>query len=294
MPLWVYNIRKDHLVLIAWTHIRYSFRGASGLVFVLFALVGGLMIASMLIDPIEKLQEQTGNSSEELIQQFVVEIGRPALKWSLNADEQQTEYLLMQKPAIVSAFLLMLMLGLPFIVSLGSFNQLSGDIGNKGLRYLLLRTERINLFLGRFIGTYLLNLVVFFSLIVIVLLYLIFKAGFYPTGEVVYWMLQGFTNIGIYALPYVALCAWISAAIDSPFGSLVLGLLIIGIWPIFVALAQKASPHAQYMNYVMPWGYKYWLLHPQTARWLLGMTVMLGFTAVFLLLGIRHFQKRDV
>ena len=42
---------------------------------------------------------------------------------------------------------------MPFVISFLAFNQISGDVQNHGLRYLLLRTARCNIFFGRFIGT---------------------------------------------------------------------------------------------------------------------------------------------
>jgi hypothetical protein len=291
----VYHLRADHLRLIAASSVKHGIRGGAGLVFTLLTLVAGLSIAAMFITPIEAIQAKaSGAPPGQVLHQVVDELGKPAVQWALSADDAQVEYLTETKPAIVSAILVVLLFALPFLVSFGAFNQLAGDIQHKGLRYVLLRTERINLFFGRFLGTYVFTLIVLLVLTLILLLYLVFKTAFYPAGEVATWLLQGYLALALLALPYAALCAWISAATDSPFVSLVIGQLVIGFYPLFVYLASKSQPAARFAGYLMPWALKYDLLHHSPARVGAAAVAMLGFTAAFLLLGARTFQKRDL
>jgi hypothetical protein len=291
------GLRTRHIQLIAWTHIRYSMRGGTGLVFVFLALVAGLGIAGAIMDPLTLIEKEMDQPAQQMMDQVIDTVGRPVIAWVVDDDQEQASYLISEQPALVSVFLLILVIGLPFLVGLGSFNQLSGDIGSRGIRYLLLRTERVNLFLGRFIGTYLFSLAVYGLVMAVVLIYLLIKVHFYPPGELILWMGRGFLAVCLLSMPYTALCAWISAGVDSPFGSLgslVFNQLIIGFWPLLVSMAKRAWEHASYLHYLMPWGYKYWLLHPSPVLFLICVAVMLAFTVVFLVLGLRHFQKRDL
>jgi hypothetical protein len=295
----VYHLRGSHLNLIARQHARYSIRGGTGLVFTFLTLVTGLIIASVFIDSIGNIQksmERSGEKSDQkqVMDQVVNEIGRPAVKWAIGGDATQTTYLVDKKPALVSAVLIVLLFALPFLAAMGSFNQLSGDIGSKGLRYLLPRTERANLFFGRFIGTYIFVLLVLALLMAVVLLYLVLKAKLYPAGDVTWWMLRGYLAMAILALPYVAFCSWFSAMIDQPFGTFAVTQAGVGIVPFLVAMAPSSVTWTKYLNYVMPWPWRYDLLHPSPVKFLTATAVMLGFTAAFLFLGARHFQKRDL
>ncbi len=295
----MYHVRSGHLNLISRTHVRYSIRGGAGLVFVFLSLLCGLLIANVVISPVEgiqKIQEKSGQSTDtrEILDEVVDKVGYPAVTRFAGASDEQADYLLKEKPALISAFIIVLIFFLPFLISLGAFNQTSGDIANRGLRYQLLRTERPNIFLGRFIGTFLFSLIVLAILVGVVMAYLVFKARFYDSGSVVLWLAQGYLAMAIYSLPWVALCAWVSTGIDSPFGALVIDQLLIGFWPILVYMAKGALPAAGNLGYLMPWGWKWWLVHPSPLHWLVGTVVMLAFTALFLWLGLRHFQKRDL
>lgn len=293
------GLRGSHVKLIALSAARNSVRHGSGLGFLFLALFAGLIVANAFISPVEdfhKVSPATGGGDDvrDLVDQVVEEVGKPAIRWALGMDEEQVEYMVVRRPAIVSAILLVLLILLPFLVSFGAFNQLTGDIRSRGLRYLLLRTERSNLFLGRFLGTYVFTVLVLFALVLVVLLYLVLKARFYPTGDVVAWMAIGFAALAVFALPYVALCAWISAASDSPFVSLVISQLVIGFVPLIAYMAGKVEPKLAYLSYAMPWGFKFKLLHPAFVQFGGAALAMLAFTAVFLWLGAWSFQRRDL
>jgi len=293
------HLRGRHVGLIAKTHVRYSVRGGAGLIFLIISMLSGLIMANVVISPVEqisKMDKEAGGAGDtkKVVDQVVHKVGIPAIKRFTSGDAEQANYLVLEKPALVSAFMVILIFFLPFLVSLGAFNQTAGDIGNRGLRYQLLRTERVNIFVGRFIGTTLFTFIVLAALLMLVLLYLVIKAKFYPAGDVVAWMLRGYLAMVIYALPWIALCAWISTAIDSAFGSMVVAQIIILFWPILTWFASQANHHASFLKYLMPWGYKWWMIHPSMSMFFAGTGVMLGFTALFGFLGLRHFQKRDL
>ncbi|MBA3542060.1 MAG: hypothetical protein H0T79_20760, partial [Deltaproteobacteria bacterium] len=203
-------------------------------------------------------------------------------------------YMTEDKPAMVSAILVLLVLFTPLLVCLGGFNQTSGDISTKGLRFLLIRTERPNIFIGRFIGTYLFTAAVFALLFGILALYMGVKVKVHPTSDMVLWLLQGYVRIMLFALPYMAICAWISCAIESPFGSLVISLMLTYMVPLFIRQGEKLNDNVGYLQLSNPWGYKWWLFQPMGLQFFGGIVAMLGFTAAFLWLGNRYFGKRDL
>jgi ABC-type transport system involved in multi-copper enzyme maturation permease subunit len=212
-----------------------------------------------------------------------------------NAEARRwASYLLDERPALLSAIWLILLVGLPFLVALGAFNQLSGDVQTKGIRYQLLRVARTNLYLGRFLAVVLFTAGLLAVVIAIVVLYIGVEIGVYGAGDLIAWGLWGFAALTIAALPYIALCSWISASIDSPFGSLTIAHIVIGAVPLFAFIGRASWEPLARVNYLLPWGVQTWLLHPDASKVLLAAGACAGYTILFLGLGHLRFTRRDL
>lgn len=296
-------LRKPHLQLIASHAVRHGIRGGAGLIALLFTMLIGLVLASVVISPLEQAERMSSEMAERgedsailkaSVNDEVIRLTRRAIDWAVSPSPDQLDYMTKDHPAVVSAILVLLFLVTPLLACLGGFNQTSGDIGSKGLRYLLIRTERPNIFLGRFIGTFLFSAATFAGLFAVLALYMSFKVNVHEPGEMVAWLAQSYLRLLAFALPYVALCALVSCAIDSSFGSLVIALLVVYLLPGVIVLAGNMNEYAHYGQYVTPWGYRWWLLEPPGAQLIGGIAVMFGFTAVFLAAGLRYFSARDL
>ena len=302
------GLNARHVGLVARFGSRFAIRTGGGLVFLLLLVMCGLAVAAAFITPVEEVIKQ-----RELQEAFQREMNRPldagsafeeaaktegvrrAVRWLSGADDTQVSYLLDSNPALLSAIFLVLLLAFPFLACFGGFNQTSGDIQNRGLRYLLLRTERSNIFFGRFLASCLFTVTYVAVVLVLVLLYVGLKLKVYPVGDLAAWGLQGYLALVLLSLPYLAMCAWISASIESPFGSLVLCHMLVGA-PLALLSALSFAIHTPFsaLTRFLPWGWKYDLLSGEPTKRLLAIAVMLGFTALFLLLGFRTFHKRDL
>lgn len=296
------GLRADHVRLIGRYWMRFSLRTGGGLMTVLAVLIAGLSVGMMFAAPVESLMARApglGHAEGEAAS-TVDRIARSdevvdLVKWVTGTDEAQVSYLLRSQPALLSAIFLVLLIVFPWIVCLGAFNQTSGDIANRGLRYLLLRTERPNIFLGRFVGTVAFLAISLAVLMVILVTYLGLKFDIYHAGDLLLWSLQGYVAFLVLALPFAAMCAWISSAIDSPFGSLVICALLVGFPIMFFAIANATlGGDAPWLQRLLPWGWKYDLLAGDVGTRLGGYGMMLAFTGLFLLLGLRHFRRRDL
>ncbi|MED5586357.1 MAG: hypothetical protein VYB61_08385 [Verrucomicrobiota bacterium] len=296
----------QHVWIIALYSMRFALRSGGGLMFLLIFLTVGLSIASLFIAPLEELVKMDGpdgmSASELSITILESDMVADAVEWITSSDSAQSEYLLKDNPALLSAILLILLIAVPFTTCFGAFNQTSGDIASRGLRYLLLRTERSNIFLGRFLGVLLFTIVSVIGTMLVILLYVQFKVGAYPGMDLWLWGFQGLTAVFFLSLPYIALCAWISCMLDSPFGSLAICLLISGfslaiLYMVKLALVSSMQVDPENLGWLVktvPWGWKYELLHGALTARITAILAMLGFTAAFLFLGLRHFKKRDL
>lgn len=307
------SLRRPHLNLIGAYAIRHALRSGAGLVFLLLAAFFGLMVANGLISPVQmaiKEERKAGvdRDSAETVQDLVKFV-QPAVEWAIappenddeavqTAAEEKTErwasYLMEERPAILSAIFLVLLFGMPFVYPFGAFNQTAGDIGSRGLRYVLLRTERGNIFLGRFLGTALFSVAVVAVTVAVIALYLALKVKIYGGMELTVWSLVGFLALTFQALPFVALCAWLSACNDSSMVSLLVCKLVIGGVLLVAFLAAKQWSSAYYLKWLLPWGVQNHLLAPDYSTAALAALACLGYTAVFLFLGYRKFETRDL
>jgi hypothetical protein len=287
------DVRKDHVSLIARAYLRTSMRSGAGVIFLVLAMLVGLVLAAVAVAPIEAIMAKEHNAAaafDELVGRW----GPAVMSAVTDANNDTATSLLRDHPALISVFLVLLFAFVPYLTFLAGFNQTSGDIGSKGLRYQLLRTERPNIFLGRFIATYVFALAVITLIILIVGLYVVVKVQFYPAGDVILWLARGWFACALFVLPWVALSAWVSAMMDIPFLSLVICEVGLIVWVILVYVMEKNLEQLGYARYLTPWGWRMWLLDPNPARMLAGVGAMLGFTAIFAFLGLRHFDRRDL
>jgi ABC-type transport system involved in multi-copper enzyme maturation permease subunit len=299
------GLKAAHVALVARFWARFVLRTGGGVVYMVVLVLAGLWVAQAFITPVERLLQSP--IGREVLQRYNGDVGRlmreasqveeirSVVKWISGGDDVQADYLLHHNPALLSAVFLILLLMYPFLVCFGGFNQTAGDIHSRGLRYLLLRTERPNIFFGRFLGALGFTCIYVAGVITVIVLYVGLKLRAYPTGDLIGWSAQGYAALLLLTLPYLAMCAWISALVDSPFGSLVLCLAFAAL-PLLLAFTLSNTLHVEYdaLTRALPWGWKYDLLSGDPARRLQAIGVMLAYTALFLFLGVRRMHRRDL
>ena len=298
---------NSHIRLIALYSMRFAMRTGGGIVFIMVLLTVGFSIASLFISPVEAILAKSGASTAETLAETYRQIStsdtiKSAVSWITGADPAQSSYLITEKPALLSAILLFLLMFIPYTTCLGAFNQTAGDIGNRGFRYLLLRTERRNIFFGRFVGAVSFTVISSTFTMAVVALYLQFKVGIYSGVDIWMWSLQGLFAILALSLPYAALCAWFSAMLDSAFGALAICLLVAGFTVLLITLFQSVGTLSlnmkqgdlDWLQRLTPWGWKYELLSGKLQIRSMAYLAMAGFTGLFLWLGLRSFERRDL
>jgi len=294
------DIDTRQLKLICLHTMRHSLRSGSGLVYFLLAMFFGLFVANAVISPFELMVSQSGGAGPAEVEQGVIQFARPIVEWAIaggNVGPGTTawvEFLLNGRPALLSAIFFILLFGTPLLIPFGGFNQTSGDIGNRGLRYLLLRTERANIYYGRLLANIILAVAVQILVIATIALYLGLKVRIYDGMAITTWSLQGLFALSILTLPYVAVCAWISASNDSPMTSLFVASAVIGGVLLAAFLAQLKWDGGHWIGWLLPWGVQKQLFRPELSIVVLTGGACLLYTVVFAWLGARKFRTRDV
>jgi len=323
-------MNRRHVLQIAGYASRTSVRGGIGLVFLLLSLTLGLTIAHYMLLGVERVarravnpalyQTEEGRRDAEL--RAIEEMTRPAksvVSWMLstkttsdapepprgrrpsgdNGDadveaDKWAEFLLEERPALLSGIFLILLFSWPLVVSFGAFDLYASDIASRQLRYQLLRVDRSSVYFGRLLGLCTTLVVVLTVLGLTVTLYLGLKLGAYPWSEMLAWTAQGTLMLIVLSLPYVALCGWISAAAGGSFTSLTLSSAVIGGIPLLATTLSMWLDAARYVNWLLPWGFQLRLLHHDPVQIGLAVFGCLLQTAVFVWVGHRTFLRRDL
>jgi hypothetical protein len=305
----VRDVSRRHLWLIALYQTRFSIRGGAGLLFFLLVFAVGLIVASVAMLPLEQAEyevRRAGRPPEAATRLFRerVQMSVPLVsaflgerQWSELGDKGEdrwASWLLLERPTLLSQVLLVMLFALPLLAVLGGFNQYAGDVASRGIRFQLLRTERANLYFGRFLGaTAYAGLTLAFLLLTVVAFFAL-RVELYSWGELMAWGARGLLALLLLLLPYLAFTGLFSATVDSPFGALVVSSLpIVGV-PIVALFAGMKWEWAAHVKWLLPWGFQSSLLHPDPARFLLAAFGCLAYTALYLAAGYRLFSRRDL
>lgn len=300
------SINFRHIGLLTGYTLRHQLRSGSGIIYFLSVLLIGFTITSFYVLPLQK--DLSANESKSFAQDKAEAIGKftAAMVITTRIDEtfetaqskeamrKWQDYLIEEKPAILSTILLFLLLLFPSMCLVGASNQTASDAGNRSLRYLLLRTERLNIFFSRFLAAFGLTAIVWFIFIALLATYLALTVPFHTTSSLFLWGLQGFIKYIIIAVPYIALCAMVSAKLSSSRISLGICLFIISALPVVILFMGKYYPIVDYLRHLTPNGIQARLFHNEPIQVGLAALACLAYTTVFLTAGALIFKKRDL
>lgn len=261
---------------------------------IILAVVFGLLYFVMLTlylgrlaEPIAELARQINARGGQDVQAVLIAL----MDWATDGLALE---LLSDRPPVLGMFFIFAMFGAPWIAMLVAADQVASDIGRRHIRFLLPRTSRRDLYLARAVGAWLAWVTLLAVTVPVVGLVL---GALDPDTSI----LEGFVYslrmlmvLAVYGMPFVALMALINTFVAQAFLAY---MLATGIWLVVAMLAFAASLIDE--SYVMiawllPTSTKYALMNAEWASVLPAAGAMLGYTAVYLALGDRIFQRRDV
>ncbi len=198
---------------------------------------------------------------------------------------------------------------LPLYIGLMGFDQTSGEVGPRSIRYLVVRARRASILLGKFASQAILLLGMMIIVDLFVFGYAKYANPEFTMGDLVLTFFKLYFATAIFSLSYVALTALCSALFRTPIVSLVVNVMaLLAFWllnaigsfgVVLVPLreGEKAgdivSPLA-YLRYVTPSHYATDLLHPSFSHFGVSALAYAGFTLLFLGAGYAIFRVRDL
>ncbi len=269
--------------IIFLTELRRAVRSAKGATLLaLYALGAG--IAGMIFVWVTRsanVQIKASLEGQELPPEAASQIKMGFLAFLYGKDEALLKYL-SDVPSVVLFLFWMTLKFLPWFVFLIGFDQLSGELGLKSLRFVAVRARRGSIVLGKF----------FAQMALLALLTLVVESALFAFAAV---MTPGFNvSIGlpatarfwavslVFAAAYMGITAFTSACFRTSWFSLLASVAVyFGLWIVYVVpkLFERLAP----LSYFSPTHYEELLVRPSALELLPALGAYLAFAVVFVL-----------
>jgi ABC-type transport system involved in multi-copper enzyme maturation permease subunit len=236
-------------------------------------------------------------------------------KFVINAlfadDDTALADMLLALPFMLLIVFKLTLMFLPLFITLMGFDQISGEISTKSIRYLVVRVRRSSLVLGKFLAqSSVLALLTFVAVGLMVLVPAIFDKNFGAAKAVPTFFRLWLVSM-VFSLAYMALASMCSAMFRQPAVSLSINMIaLFVIWAIALAgnffqlpgqaasamslASYKTESVAAYLRYLSVWNYSGDLIHPAWQRFTGAGAAHLGFAMIFLAASYLVLRARDV
>ena len=182
---------------------------------------------------------------------------------------------------------------MPPLVLLMGFDQISGELSTRSVRYLAFRSRRISWALGKALA----QVVALFGLSLAAnLVVLVFSLATVPGiafASALGWLLELWLLSLIYGAAYVGLVTLISTLFRTPFLALAAGALaLVGLG--MAGLLARWIDSIHFVSYALPGSYASGLISPELSVAAGSAAALLGFAVVFLSGAVGVLQVRDL
>jgi ABC-type transport system involved in multi-copper enzyme maturation permease subunit len=201
-----------------------------------------------------------------------------------------------QVPLVVLVVFKVTLFFLPLYIAIMGFDQVSGEVGPRSIRYLTVRARRSSLLLGKFLSqaTVLLGLVLVIDLAIFV--YAAFTTPDFGLASFALNLVKFWLAAVVFSLSYLALTTFCSGLFRSPALSLIFNIfMLFGFWLVNTvgSFASEGSP-VGYVRYLSPSHYANNLLHPRLTEFAVSGAAYAAFAVVFLGGALFVLRARDL
>ena len=255
-------------------------------------VVGGLTKA--MREQVDAQLAQAGADAAAGVQ-VAEEMRKGFLGFLVGGDQAMMEALA-QVPLVVLVVFKVTLFFLPVYIALMGFDQVSGEVGPRSIRYLTVRARRSSLLLGKFLSqaTVLLGLVLIIDLAIFV--YAAFTTPDFAPASFALNLLKFWLAAVVFSLAYLALTTFCSGLFRSPALSLIFNIfMLFGFWLVNTvgSFASEGNP-LTYVRYLSPSHYANNLLHPRLAEFAVSGAAYAAFAVVFLGAALFVLRARDL
>jgi ABC-2 type transport system permease protein len=273
--------------------MKRSLRSAKTLVLLILYGLATVVSGLIFVAASRALQEQLNSrlQGQELPPEALTQFKMGGLSAIFGKNDAQLHYLA-SIPLIVTFFALFALFVLPLVTALLGFDQVSGELQSRSIRFVSLRVRRGSLLAGKVMA----QLALLVSLTAIINLGVFAFAAFYVSGFQFgagllalarFWSLTLF-----YATAYVGLATLCSTLFRAPIFSL---LVNISVLVAFVMIGFMSNfENLSFLAYVVPSHYKDGLFSPDPLAVVESVGVYSAYAAGFLGLAFFTLRARDI
>lgn len=199
-----------------------------------------------------------------------------------------------QVPTVVNALFTVNLFFLPAYVALMGFDQISGEVGPRSIRYLTLRARLSSLLMGKFLvqATLLVGLVLAIDLGIFI--YAKLTNPSFTLASLAVNLLKVWLATIVFSLAYVALTTLCSSLFRTPAVSLVFNFIVLLAFWLMDLGGRFADSAIRYIRYVTPSYYSSDLLSSELSAFGTSGLAYTAFTLVFLGGAYAALRARDL
>ncbi|NTX14788.1 ABC transporter permease [Myxococcus sp. CA051A] len=185
---------------------------------------------------------------------------------------------------------------LPAYVALMGFDQISGEVAPRSMRYLTVRARRSSVLLGKFLtqAALLVGLVLVIDLAIFI--YARIANPDFGSAALIINLLKFWFAAIVFSLAYVALTTLCSSLFRTPGVSLVFNFILLFVFWLMdtVGRASGETGTLRFLRYLSPSNYAGDLLHPKFTEFGISGAAYAGFATLFLLGAYGALRARDL
>ncbi len=288
--------------LVIWSaELRRAVRSGRAVVLLgLYSMFSALVLmvvgwlAAQVRAEVNKQLESAGAGADASAQ--VGEEMRKGMLGFLTSNDSAMMEALAQVPMEVLVVFKITLFFLPAYVALMGFDQISGEVGPRSMRYLTVRARRSSVLLGKFLSqaTLLLGLVLIIDLAIFV--YARIANPTFGFADVALNLLKFWLAAIVFSLSYVSLTTLCSSLFRAPAVSLVFNFILLFVFWLMDTIGRWAGEESalRFLRYLSPSYYAGNLLHPRLAEFGASGAAYAGFATIFLLGAYAVLRARDL
>ena len=256
----------------------------------LVLLVIGAIVNALTAQMNQQLSQMGGEAAtaEQLYEQG----HNSVLGFLVSGDAMMIEAL-QQVPLVVLIVFKVTLFFLPAYIALMGFDQMSGEVGSRSIRYLAIRARRASILFGKVLAQAILLLGLVLTVDLGIFIYAKVTNSTFTLPQMGIHLAKFWLAAIVFSMAYLALTSLCSALTRSTVISLILNLLALFVFWL-VDIVGKADPSKQFLRYFSPSNYANNLLHPALGQFALSAAAYLVFAAIFFAAAYLVVRARDL